>query len=65
MQEIDTRIAHSHHGHSTQFIEHDSSHRASPYYALLSIASAVLLTLSLYIGLVHIIGHVLFGMQPT
>ena len=34
--------------HSTQFIEHDSNHRASLYYALLSIASAVLLTLSLY-----------------
>ena len=48
MQEIDTRIAHSHHGTAHNLIEQDSSHRASLYYALLSIASAVLLTLSLY-----------------
>ena len=35
--------------HSTQFIEHDSSHRASPYYALLSICLCCLTNIiSLY-----------------
>ena len=49
MQEIDTRIAHSHHGTAHNLLSKIVAiEPCRPYYALLSIASAVLLTLSLY-----------------